>query len=168
MNSLGPYVWLFVALAVIGALVATYVDGKRHSRLVQVPQLPPFVGRKPLTTAERKLYFTLQQAMPECIVLAKVALSSLVDVSESPDRLGWLSRISRKSVDFVLCLPDDFTVVAVIELDRGTGEQGPGRRLISTKERALSAAGHPMLRFKANAMPTADKIRTLIAGEARA
>jgi very-short-patch-repair endonuclease len=112
------------------------------------------------------MYRRLRAAVPECVVLAQVALSSLVGIKERDDRRRWFNAISQKSVDFVLCLPNDFTVVAVIELDDMSHTRPDRQRADVTKDIALRVAGHPILRFKRHDMPTVEELRLAITGPA--
>lgn len=153
---------LAILLAVL-ALVVRLVLARLRSNSGQDPN-PPYFGKKPLTAPEMELYGRLREAMPECIVLAQVALSSLVGVKERDDWRLWFNRISQKSVDFVLCLPQDFTVVAVIELDDLSHARSDRQRADTAKNVALRVAGHPIIRFKRHAMPTINEIRATIAG----
>lgn len=159
---------LFIAFILAGALLLTAaLKAKRSRRLGLVPT-PQYYGKKPLTAPEQEMYRRLKQAMPECVVLAQVSLSSLVGVKEGEDWRRWFNRISQKSVDFVLCLPHDFTVVAVIELDDLSHTRPDRVRADTTKDVALRIAGHPILRFKRHTMPTVEQIRLRIAGKPEA
>lgn len=153
---------LFVLVVLL--VVAAALKSKRRRGPALAPS-PQYFGKKPLTGPEQEMFRRLQQAMPECIVLAQVALSSLIGVKESKDWRFWFNRISQKSVDFVVCLPRDFTVVAVIELDDMSHTRPHRVRADTTKDVALRIAGHPILRFKCHAMPTVEQIRLQIAGK---
>ena len=159
MEYLVPLVLLLAVLIVFVRVVLPRLrpDSGQESN-------PPYFGKKPLTGPEMELYARLRDAMPECVVLAQVALSSLVGVKERDDWRRWFNRISQKSVDFVLCLPQDFTVVAVIELDDLSHTRSDRQRADTAKDVALRIAGHPIIRFKRHAMPATEEIRAMIAG----
>jgi hypothetical protein len=166
MGSLVADVWkLAVVVMLLGAALAALLGAKRGLRPVR-NNVPPYFGKKPLAESERELYARLREAMPECVVLAQVALSSLVETKEKGRIKPWFNRIAQKSVDFVLCLPQDFTVVAVIELDDRTHQRADRRKADATKDEALKIAGHPILRFKVREMPSVEQIRAAIAGDA--
>lgn len=155
---------LTLFLLAVLLLVAAAMKSKRRGGLALAPT-PQYFGKKPLTGPEQEMFRRLTQAMPECIVLAQVALSSLIGIKDGNDRRIWFNRISQKSVDFVICLPHDFTVVAVIELDDMSHTRPHRVRADTTKDVALRIAGHPILRFKCHAMPTVEQIRLQIAGK---
>ena len=155
---------LIFLVVVIGALLAFALSRRRPLRAV-AGVAPPYFGKKPLTDVEQVMFKRLQAAMPECVVLAQVALSSLVGIKERQDWRFWFNRISQKSVDFVLCLPKDFTVVAVVELDDLSHARPDRVRADTAKDVALRVAGHPILRLKAKPMPSIAELRTLIASD---
>lgn len=122
-----------------------------------------FFGKKPLTEPEQILYFRIREAVPECIVLAQVALPALVGIRSGNDYRAAFNRIAAKYVDFVVCLPD-FTVVAAIELDDKSHTSPDRVRADTNKETAMRLAGHPLLRFKVRKMPTVEELRAAIRG----
>jgi hypothetical protein len=117
----------------------------------------PFHVRKPMTSPEQVLYFRLLQALPAHIVLAQVQLSRFLGVTKGQPSRPWLNRIDRLSVDF-LVLDKDASVVAAIELDDKSHERPDRREADSRKDRALAAAGVPLLRWNVARMPGRDEI----------
>jgi len=98
------------------------------------------------------LYFRLVQALPDHIVLAQVQLSRLLGVKKTNNYQAWLNRISQLSADFVVCKKDS-SVVAVIELDDATHQKEGRKAADAKKNKALSSAGVPILRWQAKAIP---------------
>lgn len=154
---------LAALILIFGMLLAAVLSKKRRSSDEGLIN-PPYTKKTPLTGPEQEMFRRLKEAMPECEVLAQVSLSSLVGVKERDDWRRWFNRISQKSVDFVLCLPQDFSVVAVIELDDMSHARVDRQRADTAKDVALRIAGHPILRFQRHDMPTAEKIRAAITG----
>ncbi|MGB2816185.1 MAG: DUF2726 domain-containing protein [Burkholderiaceae bacterium] len=122
----------------------------------------PFVVRKPMTVPEQVLYFRLLEALPEHIVLAQVQLSRFLTVKRGQSSRGWLNRVNRLSVDFLI-LKKDATVVAAVELDDKTHQRTDRREADSRKNRALSDAGVRLVRWNVGDMPSASTIRVDIA-----
>lgn len=122
----------------------------------------PFYARKPLTEPEQVLYHRLVAAMPECIVLAQVQLSRVIGVKKGFGFHEWNNRINRMSLDFLVCLKDS-TVVAAVELDDSTHERGARIEADAKKERALSSAGIPLIRWQVGALPDQVAIRQAFA-----
>ena len=65
----------------------------------------------------------LRQALPDYLIFTQVQLSRMLDVDVEVDYHGWINRINRMSVDFVVCAPDGATILAAIEhmLQPGSG-----------------------------------------------
>lgn len=118
----------------------------------------PFVVRKPMTVPEQVLYFRLLEALPEHIVLAQVQLSRFLTVKRGQLSRGWLNRINRLSVDFLI-LKKDATVVAAVELDDKTHQRNDRREADSRKYRALADAGVRLVRWNVGDMPSVSAIR---------
>lgn len=118
----------------------------------------PFVLRKPMSAPEQLLFFRLQQALPDHIVLAQVQLSRFLAVKRGHPPRAWLNRINRKSVDFLI-LAKDATVIAAIELDDRSHERPDRRHADAQKNRALADAGVRLIRWGVSRMPDAAMIR---------
>lgn len=118
----------------------------------------PFVLRKPMSAPEQVLFFRLQEALPDHIVLAQVQLSRFLGVKRGHPARAWLNRINRKSVDFLI-LTKDATVVAAIELDDRSHERADRRHADAQKNRALADAGVRLIRWGVHRMPDATLIR---------
>jgi hypothetical protein len=117
----------------------------------------PLFAKKPLSEPEQQLYFRLQQAMPEHIVLAHVPLSCLLDVKNGHNYRAWFKRMHLMQAQFVVC-DKESGVLAVIELDDvARPEQDRG-----AAEQALSGAGIRVLHWQAKALPDPATIRSIL------
>ena len=154
---------LFLTLIIFVGLIlmiAYLAKTKKRSNAADTPW--PYYAKKPLTNPEQVLYHRLVAAMPECIVLAQVQLSRILGVKKGHKFHEWNNRINRMSVDFVVCLKDS-TVVAAVELDDGTHSKSERVEADAKKDRALKAAGVPVIRWNVAALPDADTIRQAFA-----
>jgi len=118
----------------------------------------PFYAKKPLTPPEQVLYHRLVAAMPECIVLAQVQLSQVLGVRSGVNYYEWHNRINLMSLDFLLLLKDS-TIVAAIELDEKSHETAKRIVADTKKEKALRAAGVPLVRWNVRVLPDRSAIR---------
>lgn len=75
-----------------------------------------------------------------------------------------MNRIDRKHVDFVLCDRQTLAVVAIIELDDSSHKRSRAKRGDETKNKALAAAGIPMVRIAAKRGYTPADVREQISG----
>ncbi|MCE3224349.1 MAG: hypothetical protein K0S58_2529 [Nitrospira sp.] len=64
--------------------------------------------------------------------------------------------------DFVVC-EKDFRVIAIIELDDKSHEKASRIEADAKKERATAAAGIPLIRWRASALPDEPSIRQALA-----
>ena len=67
-------------------------------------------------------------------------------------------------LDFVVCLKDS-TVVAAIELDDRSHQKASGVEADAKKEKALSSAGVPLVRWQVSALPDEAAIRLAFAAQ---
>lgn len=115
----------------------------------------------PIMTATEVLFFKkLQQALPEYLIFGQVQLSRIIAPNE--DDMGksfWLNRISRMSVDYVIVDKDCQTTLLAIELDDWTHDSQQRQKADAKKDKALSSAGIPVIRFDSEQMPTIEQLR---------
>jgi len=97
-------------------------------------------ARQPLTPREQAMFYRLQSALPEHVILAQVAFSSLVTTRDRPTR----STFDRKVCDFVVC-SKAFQVIAVVEIDDAShrGREGADAK----RDALLEGAGYRVVRF---------------------
>jgi Protein of unknown function (DUF2726) len=122
----------------------------------------PFSLRRPLTEPEQVLYFRLRQALPDHMVLAQVGMSRFLAVRRGHNARAWYDRISRMSVDFLVCTKDA-SVIAAIELDDASHQPPDRANADAKKELALKAAGVRLVRWTVSAMPDEAAIQFSIA-----
>jgi hypothetical protein len=148
--------WLLLLLVLLAALVLAVLMVKRRPE-------PQVVGcyrsKRPLSEPEQVLFWRLREALPECVVLSQVSFSRFIEPAGvgGSGRQALFNRISRKTVDFLLCLPD-FTLVAAVELDDGS-------HLVQRdvkRDAILKDAGIPILRMNVRDIPSVDQLRSLI------
>lgn len=153
-----------ILLYIVGALVAALLllllalrlwlgGGKDDGK-----QVWPFFCKRPLTEVEQTVYHHLLKALPEHIILAQVQLSQLLGVRKGYNFQEWYDRISRLSVDFVVCTKDA-SVIAVVELDDGNRDRGERQAADLLTHKALAAANVRLLRWQVWALPDETEIR---------
>jgi len=117
-----------------------------------------------LSDPERLLYGRLVRALPGHIVLAKVAMSQLLDFEEpasgkSPSRAN---QLRQWVADFVVCAPD-FSAAAIIELDRRAQQREAQRTRDAWKSALLQAAGIRVFRVPVADIPHESDLKALLA-----
>lgn len=109
--------------------------------------------RRVLTAPKQTLYHRLLLALGSSyVILPQVAFSRFLKGQ------GWLGRqVERRAADFLAC-DKEFNVVAVVAIEDDIDDSKSLDRDISV----LAAAGIPVVRWKANALPTEAEIRDAI------
>jgi hypothetical protein len=162
----GTLMSLFLPIVVLAAL-ALWVLREFGSRRGNEPW--PLRAKAILSPREQDLCRRLEELYPQHRVFAQVALSQLLEVN--PGTANWPSiwnRFSRLVADFVLCR-EDFSVVAVIELDDSTHRAIKRQNADLRKTKAVESAGLRLVRIRAGELPSPDRLRELIeTGEAAA
>jgi very-short-patch-repair endonuclease len=157
LKSLLLVIPLILAVGITLVLLKKYLDDKARS------QPWPFYLKKVMSQPEQILYQRLVAALPDHIVLAQVQLSRVLAVRKDVNRQKWHSRISQKSLDFVICAKDASVVVA-IELDDRSHQKKIRIEADDTKEKALASAGVSLIRWHVGALPDEAAIRSAVSG----
>lgn len=124
---------LAIALSVAAAVIQSRPWRRRAGGEISAKKL--------LTEREQPMFFRLQQAFPDDVVLSQVSFSALLTAKDMPTR----QRFNRKVADFVVATKA-FEVLAVIELDDASHR---GREVQdSRRDSMLEQAGYRVLRFK--------------------
>lgn len=155
---------------VFAVLIALLIITQIHIGL-PLPKQPPIKGDtleiwpfvpSPLMTNTEVIFFNqLTQALPEYHIFSQVQLSRLIEPSIHADtqQQFWLNHICQYSVDFVVVDTDLQTVLVVIELDDWIYLDNTRKQQNLKKDKALSSAGIPVIRFYAETMPSTQMIR---------
>lgn len=153
---------MLVALVIVVAIVSCIVIYYFLNR----EEVWPFSAKQPLTEIEKKLYFRLKEALPNHIVLAQVSLYSILKVESRDEYMKYFNKISRKSLDFLVC-DQDFDVVAAIELDDSSHERAERIKADYEKDTALRSAGVRIIRWPVKNFPSVSTIRQDVLGTSK-
>jgi len=129
------------------ALVVLAIVGLLQQMRVQPPR--PYQRRGSLLTkAELRFLRALEICLQEqWRIFAMVRLADLLLVSDQiPARQSWQNKINGKHIDFVLCDPDDLTVVLAIELDDPSHHRPDRQERDRFVDQAFLSADLPLLR----------------------
>lgn len=126
-------------------------------------EFPYEMKRKLFSHAERSFYGILKQAVREDgVVFGKVRVADVLNPSKGLDRSNWqkaFNHISSKHFDYVICSPDDLSVLFVIELDDKSHAKRVRVERDQLIEGACSTAGLILHRFKARATYNIPEVR---------
>jgi very-short-patch-repair endonuclease len=148
---------VIVAILLIVFKIATL----KNKEVTGSRALPYFKKKTLLNEKEQVLFHRLVEAMPNCYVMAQVRLADIVGIKKTKNWQSWFNKISRKSVDFVIC-NKSLVVLACIELDGKTHEQENRQKADGDKDAALNAAEIPIIRIEASKLASTDEIKALL------
>ncbi len=131
----------------------------KHEDLDTVAGWQPSAARV-MTSAERKAYEVLREALPGHMVLAQVPLSRFIRVPTNKSYNEWLQRVGSVSADLLVC-DIGSRVLAVIDV-RQSRESERSRQRHERMTRVLKAAGISVMKWNADSLPTPSEVRTLL------
>ena len=151
--------WILVAGAIAAIAVLAVLLTIKRQRPAGGDTALRYRQVKPLTGPEQTLYWRLREALPECVVLSQVTFSRFMKpdtggLAPMPVYRALQNRISQKTLDFLVCLPD-FTVVAAVELDDRSHRGDADRQ----RDELLNAANITVIRVSVDDIPSAQRIR---------
>jgi hypothetical protein len=158
----GSSVLGFVVLVVCVVVAAIALRKKQN-----VSAVWPVYARPVMSEVERQLFRRLIEAFPEKVVLPQVQLCRFVEVRDVLGRMAVLNRYNRLSADFVICNADA-AVERVVELDDRSHHREAARSRDAKKDAVLNAAGIPVVRLQARAIPSVGDLPRLVFGEQHA
>ena len=138
-------------LAGAGLLVVAWLTAWLRG-LLGPPPLPYFSKDRLLSKGELAFYRVLRQVLPQGVSASmKVRLSDVIGCTGDGWRSGFGAKISQKHVDFVLVDVVTTAIRLVIELDDRTHRLPDRQDRDTFVNRALAAAGVPILHVPAAA-----------------
>ena len=127
----------------------------------------PYVGKEALfTKAEQKFLRALEEAVEEdYMIFGQVRLCDVIQARKGLDRKSWgraFAKIKAKHLDFVICDPEDLSIICAIELDDPTHERADRKKRDHFLNHAMAAAGVPLHRFPTQRSYDPEEIREAI------
>ncbi len=139
---------VIIALALKNKKTSLHKDDSSTQSFSYEPVGPLF------SAAERSFYGVLTLAADEnAVVFGKVRIADILKPQRQPTRKEWqqaFNKISAKHFDYVLCRPDDLSIISVIELDDKSHELRKQVARDEFVEKACKTAGIQLHRFKAS------------------
>jgi uncharacterized protein DUF2726 len=151
-------------LWLIGIVAVLFLALIGLTLLCRRPLAYPYRKRKALLSpAERSFLGVLEQALgADYRIFAKVRVADVIGVRSGLARSAYQSamiRIKPRHFDFVLCAPEDLSVIGAIELDDASHE-GPRRQARDAfLVAACAAAGLPLVKVRAASTYPVGEIR---------
>lgn len=124
------------------------------------------------TPAERSFLGVLEQAVGnEFRIVGKVRLADVLKVKpglDGPARQRAFNRIQSKHLDFVACDPNDLSIEFAVELDDKSHNQQDRQDRDTFLDKAMEAAGLPIIRFAAKKTYSVQEVGDAIANRLNA
>ncbi len=155
-----PTLVILIALGALLAVVMQFVKRAKSAPEAE-PVRYPFESCRPLTQREQDFYWRLRNALPEHVVLTRVALPRILRVEKGHDLRGWLERVNVMSVDFLVCR-QDAAIVAAIDLEETPRDVFNPEDVDAKKAKALRSAGIKLLRLRV--LPDEAELRKALEG----
>jgi len=157
------FLWIFVFIVV--SVLFVIIKTKKSSRH-SAPDFPYRQIGHLFTSAERSFYGVLCQVCEgKAIVFGKVRVADVLKtesgLSNSVRQIAF-NRISGKHFDYVLCNPDDLSIIATVELDDASHNSKKAIKRDEFLESACRAADLILHRFKASYNYKVTEVRDVI------
>jgi very-short-patch-repair endonuclease len=118
-----------------------------------LPAAFPYRARASLVTKNEMLFYTaLRRAAGARFTIApKVRLADVITCRRAAWSMGYGRLIAQKHIDFLVCDPAGLRVLLAVEVDDHSHERRDRQRRDRFVDRALRAAGVPLVRVRAAA-----------------
>jgi hypothetical protein len=155
------WVLVFIVVAVLFIIVKTKTSSSHSDADFPYSQIDHL-----FTPAERSFYGVLCQACEgKVVVFGKVRVADVLKtesgLSNSVRQIAF-NRISGKHFDYVLCNPDDLSIIATVELDDSSHNSKKAIKRDEFLESSCEAAGLTLHRFKASYNYKVSEVRDVI------
>lgn len=153
-------------LPLLVLVVAAILVGLSRRRWTGVGSIASLGPRPLLTENEKEFYQRLRMALPDCEVMAQVAMGALlrpIGVKTREDYFGLRGRYAQKIVDFVICDRVTLEPIAIVELDDRTHDAAKDR----ARDAMLTSAGYRVVRWSSRQKPGAGEIAAAIRNRER-
>ncbi|MES9901851.1 MAG: DUF2726 domain-containing protein [Sedimenticola sp.] len=155
--------WLILIVLIIGLALFLLRRKAVVSEAVVSENYPYDKHSTLFSAAERSFYGVLCQAAEgKAVVFGKVRVGDVLKTKKglnASERQKAFNRISAKHFDFVLCKPDDLSVMAAVELDDSSHDSKKRMERDEFLEGASEAAQLKLHRFKARNSYIIDEVR---------
>lgn len=156
-----------ITLLMVGAIVLGVFSTALSGRSAGEGSYPYEANTCLFTPAERSFLGALDQVIgSEYRVFGKVRVADVLGVTKGMTRSEWrraFNRIQSKHFDFVVCRACDSSIVLVIELDDKSHRMAQRVGRDDFIEKAVGAAGTPLLRIPCRRSYSTQEIHSLVA-----
>jgi hypothetical protein len=141
-------------LALLAGLVrVSSLRGLRRKFADPLPAVFPYRALPSLVSENEMLFYTaLRRAVGTRFTVAlKVRLADVITCQREAWSMGYGRLIAQKHIDFLVCDPESLRILLALEVDDRSHERPDRRHRDLFVDRALRAAGVPLVRVRAAA-----------------
>ncbi len=158
--------WMFLLVFVVVVFIIWTVLLKQRESGAGSDGFPYQTNKALFSPAERSFLGALEQAIGgEYRVFGKVRIADVASVRSNPNRASWqraFNRISAKHFDFILCEPNDLSIVCAIELDDKSHQQTKRKDRDHFVVGLCNAIGLPLLQIPAQRAYSIPELRSRV------
>ena len=124
-----------------------------------------------LSKAEQTFYRILLQGLgDQYFILPKVRVADVLHPEKGLSKSVWqtcFNKISAKHFDFVMCSPNEFEIIAAIELDDSSHNRATRKKRDKFLNEACESANFPLIRIAVREIYAVQEIKAAILGSLR-
>ena len=152
--------WILASGSVLLLLVAAaqFLLRRRQGRAQALPSDWAVTARPVFSSAERRLYRLLREALPQQVILAKLPLVRFCQPKDPKSVRYWYGLLGTSHVSFAIC-SNNGRVLATIDL---IGERTPSRRAMAIKQSVLAACRVNHLNCTSERLPSVAELQLLV------
>lgn len=155
--------WFIVPVILLVFVTVAKIAGK--GKVKGAVSYPYVAAENLFTKNERAFLGVLEQAADAYRVFGKVRVADVIGIRKGlsgSERQRASNRISQKHLDFVICHSHDLSVYCAVELDDKTHDRAERKSRDELLEKALAAAGVPLVRVASRRSYDVDEIKALL------
>jgi len=147
-------IFVVIAIVLISVVITLKVKTAPSIPDEMIAEALPFVKKeKFFTDGERSFYHMLQSAVgDQYVIFGQVRIADLLAIKKGTPasyRQSNLNKITSKHADFVLCTPNDLTIICAIELDDKSHKRADRVERDEFLNNAFRVAGLHLIHFEA-------------------
>ncbi len=150
---------------------ATRLEPSANLPLSDLPVISYRSNRFILSKTEQTFYRVLLQGLgDQFFILTKVRVADILRPAKGLSKSAWQSafnKISAKHFDFVLCSPNQFEIIAAIELDDSSHDRATRAKRDKFLNEACESASFPLIRITARQIYAVPEIKSAVLNSLR-
>ena len=153
-----PWIIAVLAISLLGIVLLWSRLSRRAARARPLPTDWELSARPVFSTAERRVYKLMRDALPHHVILAKLPLVRFCQPNDPGEVRYWYELLGSINVTFAVCSANG-RVLAAIDLDN---DRNSSRRILQIKQSVLGACRVRYLRCAIDNFPSPGELQLLV------